>query len=221
MTILCSPSNLKELALGYLLSGRVVRKSGEIKEMSLEGTVCKVKLKPEIDLEQRLRFSKSFSRVILSACGSRLPHQLSGRLSKVKSRLVVKAETILDCVNRLNSMAGTFKRTGGVHAAAIFKQDSNVVAFAEDVGRHNAVDKVVGMAVMSNIDLGECFLTLTGRLTADIVVKAARADLPVVASIAAALDSGIAIARQANLTLVGFVRGKRMTIYTCPGRISF
>ena len=69
----------------------------------------------------------------------------------------------MDCVNRLDSLAGTFKRTGEVHAAAIFKQDSNVVAFAEDVGRHNAVDKVVGMAVMSNVGLGECFLTLTGR----------------------------------------------------------
>jgi FdhD protein len=93
------------------------------------------------------------------------------------------------------------------------------VAFAEDVGRHNAVDKVIGMAVSKHIDFEHCFLALTGRLSGDIVFKAARTRLPIMASLAAALDSGIAIAKKVDLTLIGFARGKRMNIYSSPRRI--
>jgi FdhD protein len=107
-----------------------------------------------------------------------------------------------------------------VHAAGIFQGNSTTVAFAEDVGRHNAVDKVIGAAIMDKTDLGKCFLVLTGRLTGDMVMKSATVGLPIMASIAAAIDSGIALAREVNLTLVGFVRGKRMNIYGVPERIS-
>jgi FdhD protein len=107
-----------------------------------------------------------------------------------------------------------------VHAAAIFKSDGTLMAFAEDVGRHNAVDKVIGIGALGGVDFGECFLALSGRLTGDIVSKAARVNLPVVASLAAAIDSGINLARTVDLTLIGFVRGKRMNVYTLPERIS-
>ena len=220
VTLSCSPSNLKELVLGFLLSEHIVNSLGDIDKIDLKETVCKVKLKPEIDLKQKLSFSRPFSRVVLSTCGSQLPRQFSGRLPKVKSRLVVKAETILDCVNRLNSLAETYRRTGGVHVAAIYRSDGCLLAFAEDVGRHNAVDKVIGMVALGKTDFGECFLALSGRLSSEIVLKAARVGLPLVASLAAAIDSGIKIAEKANLTLVGFVRGKRMNVYTFPERIA-
>lgn len=220
VTLFSSPSKLKELVLGFLLSEHIVGSIEDIDKISLEETVCKVKLKPEIDLKQKLSFSRPFSRVVLSACGSQLPRQFSGRLPKVKSRLVVKAETILDCVNRLNSLAETFRRTGGVHVAAIYRIDGCLLAFAEDVGRHNAVDKVIGMVALGKADFGECFLALSGRMSSEIVLKAARVGLPIVASLAAAIDSGVKIAEKANLTLVGFVRGKRMNVYTFPERIA-
>jgi formate dehydrogenase accessory protein FdhD len=133
--------------------------------------------------------------------------------------LTIKAETVLDCVNSLNRAAEIFRKTGGVHAAAIFSSDGILMASAEDVGRHNAVDKVIGITMMRKTNLGKCFLTLTGRMTGDIVMKAARLGMPVVASMAAAIDSGIAIAKKADLTLVGFVRGKRMNVYSVPERI--
>jgi formate dehydrogenase accessory protein FdhD len=157
--------------------------------------------------------------VILSACGSRSPYQPSARLTKIKSNLTVQAETIQNCVNSLNFIAETFRKTGGVHAAAIYGRKGNLVAFAEDVGRHNAVDKVIGLAALNQTDFAECFLTLSGRLTGDIVLKAARLGLPLVASLAAAIDSGIATAKRAELTLVGFVRGKRLNVYTFPQRV--
>jgi FdhD protein len=106
-----------------------------------------------------------------------------------------------------------------VHAAAIYKADGSVVALAEDVGRHNAVDKAIGMAALDGVDFSRCFLALSGRLSGDVVFKAAKVGLPVIGSLAAALSSGIEMAEQANLTLTGFVRGKRMNIYTHAERI--
>jgi FdhD protein len=91
---------------------------------------------------------------------------------------------------------------------------------AEDVGRHNAVDKVIGMAALNQTKFSDCFLTSTGRLSGDIVFKASKVGLPIVASLGAALDSGVAMAAAANLTLAGFVRGKRMNIYNAPERIT-
>jgi FdhD protein len=219
-TILCSPSNLKELAIGNALSEGIVKSTEEIEEVHLKKDgVCQIKLKPNVDLEKRLKLMKPFSRVILSACGSPSPYQYSGRLPKIASDLKVKAEVILNCVNSLNSIAETFRKTGGVHAAAIYKNDGTLVAFAEDVGRHNAVDKTIGICALNKTDFGDCFLVLTGRLSGDIVLKAARVGLPIVASLAAALDSGIAVAKSVGLTLIGFARGKRMNVYNFPERI--
>lgn len=219
VTIFCSPSNLKELAIGHAISEGIIKSVEEIERISLKGEVCKIYLKDNVDIEKRLRFSQRFSRVILSACGSMSPFLPQPHLARIRSDLWVKAETILDAVHNLNSIAETYKKTGGVHAAAIFKGDGTLAAFAEDVGRHNAVDKVIGIAIMHRTDLGNCFLALTGRLTGDIVMKSARVNLPIVTSIAAAIDSGIAIAKSVDLTLVGFARGRRMNVYTCAKRI--
>ncbi len=221
-TIFCSPTNLKELAVGHLLSEGIIKSIEEIEKISFKAEdICHVKLKPNINVEKRLKLSKHFSRIILSACGGPYQYQPSKRLPKIKSNLTVKAEVIFDCVNRLNFIAETFRKTGGVHVAAIFKGDGNLVVFAEDVGRHNAVDKVIGMGALNKTDFSECFLALSGRLTGDIVFKAARVDLPIVASLAAAVDSGIAIAKDVGLTLIGFVRGKRMNIYNSCEKIFF
>jgi FdhD protein len=220
-TIFCSPSNMKELAVGHLLSEGIVKSADEIDETSFrEKGVCYVKLKVNIDLEKRLKLLTSFSHVILSACGSSSPYKYSGKLPKITSNLKVKAEVILNGVSRLNSIAETFRKTGGVHAAAIYKSDGDLVAFAEDVGRHNAVDKVIGIGALSKTDFKECFLTLSGRLTGDMVLKAARVGLPIVASLAAAIDSGINIAEEVDLTLIGFVRGRRMNVYSFPERVA-
>jgi FdhD protein len=220
-TILCTPSNLKELTVGHLFSEGIIRSIKEIKDVILKKgeEVCRVSLKDGIDLEKRLKLLKHTSRVIFSACGSTGPYQSSLRLPKIESNLKVKAVTLLNSVNQLNSIAETYRKTGGVHVAAIFKSDGSLVAFAEDVGRHNAVDKTIGIGALSKIDFEQCFLALSGRLTGDIVTKAARAKLSVLGSLAAAIDSGIAIAKSVDLTLVGFVRGKRMNIYCSPERI--
>jgi FdhD protein len=219
-TIFCSPTNLKELVVGHVLSEGIIKSIEEIEKISFKAEdICHVKLKPNINVEKRLKLSKHFSRIILSACGGPYSYSHSKRLPKINSKLKVKAEVILDCVKRLNFIAETFRKTGGVHAAAIYKSDGTLVTLAEDAGRHNAVDKVIGACALNKTDFSESFLALSGRLTGDIVSKAAKVGLPIVASLAAAIDSGIAIAKEVDLTLIGFVRGKRINIYNFPERI--
>ncbi|MEM2912109.1 MAG: formate dehydrogenase accessory sulfurtransferase FdhD [Candidatus Bathyarchaeia archaeon] len=219
-TIFCSPRDLKEMAVGHLLSEGVIKTVEEITEITFEEDgICHVNLKPTINLEARLGIAQRFSRIILSACGGPYRPQAIKQLKKIKSKITVKAETIQNCVINLNRIAETYRKTRGVHAAAIYEREGTLLAFAEDVGRHNAVDKVIGMCALKNMDFGQCFLVLSGRLTGDIVFKAARVGIPIIASIAAALDSGISIAKEANLTLIGFVSLKGMNVYTFPERI--
>ena len=220
-TILCSPSNLRELAVGHLLSEGILKSTAEIEEVDLKEKeqTCHVKLKKDVEVEKRMKLSRLHARIVTSACGSSSPYQYNRKPKRTRSEKVVKADVVFNSVNQLNFKAELFRKTGGVHAAAIYRADGSLVALAEDVGRHNAVDKVIGIAALKQTEFSDCFLALSGRLSGDVVFKAAEVDLPVVASLAAALSSGIQMAKQANLTLIGFVRGKRMNIYVCPERI--
>jgi len=220
-TILCSPADLKEMAVGHLLSEGLLKSTDEIDEVILKEVEnsCYVKLKTEVKVEDRIKLSRLHARVVTSACGSGSPYQYARKPAKVKSDLTVKTAILFNSVNQLNFKADLFRKTGGVHAAAIYKADGALVAMAEDVGRHNAVDKVIGMAALNQTDFSGCFLALSGRLSGDVVFKASKVGLPIIGSLAAALSSGIEMAEQANLTLAGFVRGKRMNIYTFDERI--
>ncbi len=220
-TVFCSPSNLKEMTVGHLISEGIAKSVKDIEEVSVRAskTVYSANVKSNINVERRQKLLKSSYRIIRSACGSSFPYQPLGKFPQVKSPLAIKAEMILGCVNQLNFNAEIFRKTGGVHVAAIYTNEGIAEALAEDVGRHNAVDKAIGIGALKDTDFTKCFLAVSGRLTGDIVLKAARAGLPIVASLGAALDSGIAVAKKAGLTLIGFARGNRMNIYTFPERI--
>jgi FdhD protein len=225
VTIFCTPGLEVELAVGHLISEGVVNSLDEVREIkqSEDGKI-RISLKPEIDLQRRLSASTPFIRIVLSSCSPQdyWPlTKLTDRIAppKIENDIKVRAEAILKAINSLNLLAKTFRRTGGVHAASLNFPDGEPVAFAEDIGRHNAVDKVIGLLTMKRQNFKETFLTLTGRLTGDIVLKAARVRIPIIASIAAAIDSGIEIAKMTNITLIGFVRGPRMNIYSHSERI--
>lgn len=227
VTILCSPSQLEELSIGHLLSEGVLKTLDEIREVRLERDgKCRVRTGPGIDMEKRISISQPFARLILSACGSPDYWPLSKlidriNLPKVPLGLTVEARVILESVRRLNVLGVTFRKTGGVHIATLYSRDGELMVLAEDVGRHNAVDKVLGAGVLKKLDFQICFLASSGRLTGDIVLKAARMRIPVVASLTAAIDSGVEAAQRTGITLIGFARGKRMNVYTYPERISF
>jgi formate dehydrogenase accessory protein FdhD len=119
----------------------------------------------------------------------------------------------------MNEQARGFRETGGLHDSGIFTADGAMVAFSEDVGRHNTVDKVIGAGLLSQINFSQCFMIITGRVPGDMIYKAAKASLPIVASVTAVLNSGIFSAQKANITLAGFARENRLNIYTHPDRI--
>ena len=225
VTILCSPTQLKELAVGHVLSEGLVKSVDEIRDILLEtGGKCQILLKAGIDAEKRISISQPFARLIISACGSQDYWPLTRLVDRIEfprvtSDLTVDASVVLESVRQLSTLAKTFRETGGVHIAALFSAKGELMTSAEDVGRHNAVDKVIGAGGLSKLDFKNCFLALSGRLTGDMVLKAARMGIPLVASLAAAIDSGIEAAQLTGVTLSGFVRGKRINIYTHPERI--
>jgi len=219
--IWCSPSQFKELAVGYLLSENILRSVDEIKSLTSneQKNSCQLKLKASVNLDERMKNSRRSTRIIPLIKASTSPYQHDERIPVVKSQLKIKAKVILDAMNQINNLARGFKETGGLHDSAIFKADGSVVAFSEDVGRHNTVDKVIGQASLNKEDFTQCFMIITGRVPGDMIYKAAKVGLPIVASTAAVLNSGISSAEKANIALVGFVRGKRMNIYTGLERI--
>jgi FdhD protein len=216
-----SPSQYKELAVGYLLAEDIIHSVNEIDALSAneKDVTCTVKLKATVNLDERMKNSRRSTRIIPLIKAQTSAYQHDEKISTVNSPLKIKAQTILDGINQMNEKAKGFKETGGLHDSGIFKADGTMVAFSEDIGRHNTVDKVIGMASLNRQDFSQCFMIITGRVPGDMIYKAAKVGLPIVASVAAVLNSGVASAQKANIALVGFVRGKRMNVYTCSERI--
>lgn len=227
VTILCTPSQLKELIVGHLLSEGLLKSTEEIKEVHFENNgKCVVRLKPHVNLEKQIAMAQPFARLIISACSStdywpiiKLMDKLN--LPEISQDLIVGAKVLLESVKQLNKLAKIFRKTGGVHVAAIYSREGKPMALAEDVGRHNAVDKVIGGCALKDVNFKDCFVALSGRLTGDIVLKAARMQIPIIVSMAAAINSGIEVAKRTGITLIGFARGNRMNAYTHPKRITF
>ncbi|MCW4005204.1 MAG: formate dehydrogenase accessory sulfurtransferase FdhD [Candidatus Bathyarchaeota archaeon] len=219
--IWCSPLQYKELAVGYLIAEDILKSVDEISDINLNETnrICNVTLKPEINVDERMNYSRRHTRVIPLLKASTSPYQRKEKTPVITSDFKVKAQVLVDSINDMNKRATGFMKTGGLHDSAIYRGDGSLVAFSEDVGRHNTVDKVIGTAALNHVDLSECFMSITGRVPGDMIFKAAKAGLPLVASMAAVLSSGVATANEANIALVGFVRGKRMNIYTGAQRI--
>jgi len=216
---------MKELAIGNLLSEGILKTPEEIQKIRLEkGGKCLIRLKPNINLKKRIMVSQPFARLVVSACGSPDYWPLSKLIDRLElTRLPldfkVKAKVISESVRRLNKLAEAFQKTGGVHIAALYSAEGRLLTHAEDVGRHNAVDKIIGIAAMKNLELSKCFVASSGRLTGDIVIKAARMRIPIVASMTAAISSGVEAAKRTGITLISFVRGNRLNVLTYPERI--
>jgi FdhD protein len=221
--IWCSPMQFKELAVGYLLSENILHSVDEIESVSSDekNHQCQLTLKSTIDLDERMKNSRRSTRIIPLIKASTSPYQNDEKIATVKSPLKIKAQVIFDALNQMNCIAKGFKLTGGLHDSGIFTADGKMLAFSEDVGRHNTVDKVIGQASLSRVDFSQCFMIITGRVPGDMIFKAAKVGLPIIGSVAAVLNSGVSSAEKANITLIGFVRGTKMNIYTGIERIIF
>jgi FdhD protein len=164
------------------------------------------------------------SGIVSSACGvcgsASLDALRDRGLRRVPVGAVVPVDVLYGLPDALRAAQGVFDRTGGLHAAGLFTPDGSLVAAREDVGRHNAVDKLVGRAVLDErLPLGGTVLTVSGRCGYEIVQKAVCAGIPLVASVSAPSSLAVAVAEEFGVTLVGFLRGRRCNVYAGRERI--
>ena len=153
-------------------------------------------------------------------CGRLTGGGRSAALAPIVSTWTIDRETLAGLPDRLRQSQRVFDETGGLHAAGLFTRDGRLEASAEDVGRHNAVDKVIGRMLMEErLPLSDHLLCVSGRTSFEIVQKALLAGIPIVASVSAPSSLAIDLARESGITLVGFVRGDGFNVYAHPARI--
>lgn len=218
-TLIATPTMTKELVVGHLLGEGIINSLEDIKEFEARLLKVYVELHRDVNLDL---ISMSKVDLITTACGSISAPLQSDQLEglMVASDVKVDPEEIWGIVRELNLRSEIYHKTGGTHSAMLCTTEGQGIAFAEDVGRHNAVDKVIGAGLLKGVELGGCFLISSGRQSGEIVLKAARSGIPVIASVAGPLKSGIRFADAAGITLICFVRGRRMNVYTGHERIS-
>ena len=216
VTLIATPEMKRELAVGYLLSGGVLGSVDDIASIETRDSAVLVETRGKVDIRGA---AVDMMNLIVTACSAspRADREASS-LPRVESDMRVSADTLRAMVAELNKRSSVHMRTRGTHAAMLCGVDGETLAFAEDVGRHNALDKVVGDYSLRGGELGECVLLSTGRQSGEMVQKAARAGVPVVCSIAVPLVSGIRLAEAAGITLTS-LSGGALKVYTCPERI--
>ena len=229
VNIICLNKDLKELATGFLYSIGIINRIEDIKAIKIDNIEGRV----YIDLVETTNFSSKIldvnpvSRVIDTTCGIPSPWRnlIKEKLKETKTTFDLKKqetisqEVIFSTIVKMQQETTLFRETGGCHGAAIFDMQGNLLTVKEDIGRHNSIDKVIGYLLLKGESFDNKILTTTGRLTSDSVLKAVRAQIPIVASLSAAIESGIRLAFSYGITLIGFVRGGTMNIYTHPKRI--
>ncbi len=209
-TLVASPGMLEELATGHLYTEGVVSSPADIVELSIQDARVDASLRRPVDV---LEVMMGKNLLLTTACAASREIR-TGSIRKVRRVEDLDAALIHGVVAELNRLSTVYRKTGGTHSALVYHGVDGVVAFAEDVGRHNALDKVIGRCLLDGVDLGRCVLASSGRLAGEMVLKAAAVGVPVVCSVSAPLASGVRVAEEAGIRLVGFVRGRRMNVYT-------
>lgn len=227
-----TPGNDFDLAAGFLYSEGVVRNRGEIAELTycLDSTVdpdqryniVTIELRTAPDAGRLARFERHFT--MNSSCGvcgrAQLEslHELGA--SPIEDDVRVGAAMLYELPNRMREAQRVFETTGGLHAAALFDEHGQMIAVREDIGRHNALDKLVGWALLDGrLPLRRCIVLVSGRASYEILQKAVMARVPIVASVSAPSSLAVDLAREFNVTLAGFVRGDRANVYAAPERV--
>ena len=208
-TLISSPDKLRELALGHLLTEGVIKHIDDIAGESFREGRVDITLKEPVDLTE-INFERE--RVVTTACNTEHVDISSLEGLKVKEADTPDPKTLFDLMRKLNECSVNFRATGGTHSAILsYKED--LMEIAEDVGRHNAVDKAIGAGMIHGYPLDKCILACSGRLSGDMVLKAARSGVPVICSISAPLLSGINVAEKTGIKLYGFIRARRLNQY--------
>jgi FdhD protein len=221
-----TPGHDDELVRGFLFAEGIIRQASDILALDrptgqpegLDGHLIDIRLSQD---RKQHRLDRTFlSSSSCGACGKTSFDALAIDAPKVESRITVRADILTRLPDRLKASQSTFQQTGGVHASGLFTPEGELIALREDVGRHNALDKLIGWAVAENrLPLDQCVLVLSGRISYELVQKAVMASIPMVAAVGAPSSMAIEIADRYGITLAGFLRPNSMNAYTHASRI--
>ncbi len=221
-----TPGQDKELAAGFLLSEGLIHSSQDIVEIApclaseVPENTLNVFLRPSVTLNFDQLTRHVFASSSCGICGKASIEAVHQHFPPGGSATSVSTGVLAELPQRMRNAQQTFARTGGLHAAAVFDARGRLVAVREDVGRHNAVDKVIGYGLLERrLPFDSHILLVSGRASFEITQKALAARIPIVCAISAPSSLAVSFAHESGQTLIGFLRGDTMNVYTHRQRI--
>lgn len=227
-TISCSPANLIELTVGYLTNNGYIESYSDIELLKIcsqdigkiinrNDLASKIEVSAAID-KDKIRHSDSL-RFISLECGSIDDFIFEKGLKKIKSNLRIASDIILSLNMETVSKQRYKKEFGGLHSAALFNKNGNLLNLVEDIGRHNCIDKIAGFMLIKRLSPEDKIIFTTGRLGIDVIYKICRMQIPIIVTNSSITFSAAVLAKKINLTVIGYARGSRFNIYSWPRRI--
>jgi FdhD protein len=219
VTLLCTGKDPVALAVGFLKADGLLNDRKELKDVRIEQVSDRIVA--HVLSTYGPVSSQMVQRTITSGCGKgtgfdRVTEEI--KHLTITSGLKVGPDDLFQLMEELNKRSTLYRATGGCHNAALAGTD-RLLIFYEDLGRHNAIDMIQGKCFLDDINTNDKLIVTTGRISSEILIKAIRLGVPVLASRSAATRFAIDLAREVNMTLVGYVRGQRMVVYNHAGRI--
>ena len=223
-----TPGNDESLALGFLFTEGIIKHGSDVQSIHVAedpyGNALTVQLKSHVTVDLAKLERHFYTTSSCGVCGkaSLEAVQQQCNIELPKTQWKVPSQVLYSLPDSLRNQQANFAQTGGIHGCALFDLDGNFILSAEDVGRHNALDKLIGQCILSMppIPLSNHILMLSGRISFELVQKAAMAGIRFIAAVGAPSSLAIDLAEDMGITLVGFLRGERCNIYTHPHRVN-
>lgn len=217
-TLLSSPEYLKDLVIGFLYTSGLINSVSAVRSLIIDEE--RWKAQAEI-IEEGLPEELVFKRIYTSGCGRGVlfhnPLDLIQRI-RMTSDLTVSADRVMEMMRVFLNYSGEYKNTRGVHSAALVSVEG-IEVFRDDLGRHNALDKVIGHALTQGISFADKMMFTSGRISSEIISKVMRARIPIVVSSGAPTNQAVKLAREIKLTVLAFVRGGHVSIFSAGERV--
>jgi len=213
INILCTCQQIEELSVGYLICEGLINSLKDIDKIEYKGDD-----KINISLNSSIDDFINWLEIRTSGCIG-IKQQYEKMKINIDSDLKTTPKAIFKSFDEMNHLSEIWKISGGAHMSGLFHPDGTIAYYSEDVGRHNTLDKIIGGAVIDENDLSKLFVATSGRISAAMVTKIARAGIPLIASISATTAQGLDIAEKTQITIVGFSREPKLNIYTHSKRI--
>lgn len=219
--LMCLPQEVEALALGFLLSEGIASHPDQVREVAVDPHTGEIRVQADLDAQAAIARFHQWRTVTGSCGGSSTGQDVSAPsdCKRINTQLRIERADLSRAMRAFQDRSTLFRETGGTHAVAAADTKGGLLLFCEDIGRHNAFDKVLGLAARLQINPGDGAMLTTGRISSEIAAKAIRSKIPLLVSRSAPTTYAVALAERFFVTLVGFARADRMNVYTHPQRI--